>query len=131
MAAAGITIGDLLADSGYAYRTPESWALPLRRLGARLVQDLHPNDRGPNGTHMGAICANGNLYCPATPKTLLELSPLRPAQTQNRSPRTTKRPPSSPTTSSRASQVPTATATSASPAPPARAGCAARRARRR
>jgi hypothetical protein len=76
MHTSGIQIGDLLADSGYAYRRPETWALPLRRLGARLVQDLHPNDRGPNGTHMGAILANGNLYCPATPNQLLELRPL-------------------------------------------------------
>lgn len=76
MAASGITIGDLLADSGYAYRVAENWALPLRQLGAGLIQDLHPNDRGPHGTHHGAICHNGNLYCPATPKPLLELSPL-------------------------------------------------------
>jgi hypothetical protein len=78
MTADGIEIGDLLADSGYAYRKPESWALPLRRLGARLVHDLHPHDRGPKGSHMGAILANGNLYCPATPKPLLELQPLAP-----------------------------------------------------
>ena len=44
--------------------------------GAQLVQDLHPHDRGPRGTHHGAIIANGNLYCPATPRTLLELGPL-------------------------------------------------------
>jgi hypothetical protein len=76
MHASGVRVGDLLADSGYAYRRPENWALPLRRLGGRLVQDLHPNDRGPNATHMGAICSNGSLYCPATPRTLLELEPL-------------------------------------------------------
>jgi len=76
MAKSGIEIGDLLADSGYAHRRPESWALPVRRLGARLVQDLHPHDRGPKGTHMGAILANGALYCPATPSALLELGPL-------------------------------------------------------
>jgi hypothetical protein len=76
MARAAIPVGDVLADSGYAYRVAEHWALPLRRLGARLVQDLHPNDRGPQGTHMGAIRSNGSLYCPATPTALLELSPL-------------------------------------------------------
>jgi hypothetical protein len=76
MVADGNEIGDLLADSGYAYRLPEHWALPLRRLGAGLIQDLHPNDRGPQGTHMGAIRSNGALYCPATPTALLELSPL-------------------------------------------------------
>jgi hypothetical protein len=40
------------------------------------VQDLHPNDRGPRGTHHGAIIANGHLYCPATPRPLLELAPV-------------------------------------------------------
>jgi hypothetical protein len=72
----GIQPGDLLADSGYAYRVAERWALPLRALGIELIQDLHPNDRGPHGTHHGATCHNGALYCPATPKPLLELSPL-------------------------------------------------------
>lgn len=76
MAMSGIEIGDVLADSGYAYRVPETWALPMRRLGIELVQELHPADRGPKGTHMGAIRANGNLYCPATPTALLELGPL-------------------------------------------------------
>jgi hypothetical protein len=72
----GITIADLLADSGYAYRTPEHWALPIRQLGVELIVDLHPNDRGTNGTHHGAICHNGRLYCPATPTALLDISPL-------------------------------------------------------
>jgi hypothetical protein len=76
MRADGITISDVLADSGYAYRVPETWALPVRALGAQLIHDLHPNDRGPNGTHMGAIQSNGRLYCPATPRPLLELGPL-------------------------------------------------------
>ncbi|MGH2749863.1 MAG: hypothetical protein ACRDK3_03170 [Actinomycetota bacterium] len=74
--ASGQAIGDLLADSGYAHRSAANWALPLRRLGARLVTDLHPHDRGPKGTFAGAIASNGNLYCPATPKALLELSPI-------------------------------------------------------
>ena len=72
----GIPLGDILADSGYAHRDAEAWAIPLRQAGAQLVQDLHPHDRGPRGTHHGAIIANGNLYCPATPRTLLELGPL-------------------------------------------------------
>jgi hypothetical protein len=75
MVASSIPVTDLLADSGYAYRRPETWALPLRRLGVHIVQDLHPRDRGPKGTHMGAVCANGALYCPATPRPLLELAP--------------------------------------------------------
>ena len=79
MVSDGITVGDLLADSGYAYRVPTTWALPLRTLGIDLIQDLHPRDRGPRGTHMGATSANGNLYCPATPNKLLELAPLAPS----------------------------------------------------
>jgi hypothetical protein len=71
MAAAGIPLGDVLADSGYAHRDAPAWAIPLRAAGAQLIQDLHP----------GAIIANGNLYCPATPKPLLELGPLGPAAT--------------------------------------------------
>jgi hypothetical protein len=76
MPAAGIPPGDILADSGYAHRDASAWAVPLRRAGASLIQDLHPHDRGPKGTHEGAIIANGNLYCPKTPRSLLELGPL-------------------------------------------------------
>jgi hypothetical protein len=78
MPAAGIPLGDIINDSGYAHRDATAWAIPLRRAGAQLVQDLHPHDRGPQGTHHGAVIANGNLYCPATPKPLLELAPLPP-----------------------------------------------------
>jgi hypothetical protein len=78
MPAAGIGLGDILGDSGYAHRDAQAWAIPLRHAGAQLVQDLHPHDRGPRGTHDGAVIANGNLYCPQTPSTLLELGPLPP-----------------------------------------------------
>jgi len=81
MLASGIVIGDLLADSGYSYRQPATFAFPARALGAQLIVDLHPNDRGPKGTHHGAIINNGRLYCPATPTTLLELGPLHRAAT--------------------------------------------------
>jgi hypothetical protein len=84
MPAAGIPLGDVLADSGYAHRDAGAWALPLREAGARLVQDLHPHDRGPRGTHQGAIIANGNLYCPATPRSLLELGPPAPGAAKER-----------------------------------------------
>ncbi len=76
MPAAGIPLGDVLADSGYAHRDADAWALPMRTAGAQLIQDLHPHDRGPKGTHDGAIIANGSLYCPKTPRTLTELGPL-------------------------------------------------------
>jgi hypothetical protein len=78
MPADGIPLGDLLADSGCSHRVPAGWAIPLRQAGARLVQDLHPHDRGPQGTHHGAIVCNGCLYCPATPEPLLHLSPPPP-----------------------------------------------------
>ena len=72
----GIPLGDILDDSGYAHRAAAAWAIPLRAAGAQLIQDLHPSDRGPKGTHEGAIISNGNLYCPQTPRSLLELGPL-------------------------------------------------------
>jgi len=70
-----IPLGDILGDSGYAHRDADAWAVPLRAAGAQLVQDLHPHDRGPKGTHHGAVISNGNLYCPQTPRPLLELGP--------------------------------------------------------
>jgi hypothetical protein len=76
MAQAGHGLGDVLCDSGYAHRLPEHWALPIRRAGGRLVMDLHPHDRGRHGTFGGAICFNGNLYCPATPEGLFDIEPL-------------------------------------------------------
>ena len=67
MPAAGIPLGDILGDSGYAHRDASAWALPIRQAGAQLIQDLHPHDRGPTGTHHGATIANGNLYCRPRP----------------------------------------------------------------
>jgi hypothetical protein len=81
MPAAGVPLGDVLADSGYSHRVPGNWASPLRAAGAQLVQELHPHDRGPKGTHAGAVIANGNLYCPAAPRMLLETGPLARAAT--------------------------------------------------
>ena len=72
----GIPLGDILAGSGCSHRIPPHWAAPLRTAGAALIQDLHPNDRGPKGTHQGAVVASGNLYCPCTPRPLLGLAPL-------------------------------------------------------
>src|ERR1035438_5485247 len=72
----GVAIGDVVADSGYAYRVPAHFALRMRALGAGLVMDLHPSDRGTQGTYGGAICFNGALYCPATPRALFLIEPL-------------------------------------------------------
>lgn len=76
MASTGVAVGDVLADSGYAHRVSENWAGRMRRIGADLVQDLHPTDRGPKGTFGGAVIANGNLWCPAIPPALLAIGPL-------------------------------------------------------
>lgn len=63
----GIPLGDVLADSGYSHRVPQHWTAPPRAAGAALVQDLHPHDRGPRGTHAGAVIANGNRPPGAAP----------------------------------------------------------------
>ncbi len=76
MSESQIAIGDVISDSGYAHRVPEHWAARLRHIGAELVTDLHPFDRGPKGTHGGAVIFNGALYCPSTPKALFDLGPL-------------------------------------------------------
>ncbi len=76
LVSSGVSLGDILADSGYAHRIPNNWAIPLRMLGANIVTDLHPADRGKAGTFAGARCFNANLYCPATPEALFEVEPL-------------------------------------------------------
>jgi hypothetical protein len=128
----GIALGDILADSGYAHRDADAWAIPLRQSGAELVQDLHPSDRGPRGTHHGAIIANGNLYCPATPTMLLELAPLArdatPEQAAAHDQQTAETAPWR-SANSAASPATTPTATTASPAPRSWARSAARSAR--
>jgi hypothetical protein len=77
MAKDAIALGDVLCDSGYSHRVPANWAARIRLAGGELVMDLHSSDRGPQGTHFGAVIANGGLYCPSTPSALLSLGPLR------------------------------------------------------
>jgi hypothetical protein len=119
--AAGIPLGDILADSdsdsGYAYRVPATWAIPLRAAGASLVQDLHPSDRGPHGTHHGAIISNGNLYCPQAPRALLQPGPLARDSPPSRCPRTIPGPRNSPAASSARSPLRTSAATTGSCTP--------------
>jgi hypothetical protein len=71
-----IPLKNVLCDCGYSNRDPENLATPLRTAGAQLVMDLHPQDRGRKGSFEGAVIANGQLYCPATPHSLFELGPL-------------------------------------------------------
>ena len=132
MAASGVAVGDVLADSGYAHRTAERWATPLRQIGARLVQDLHPHDRGPKGVHEGAVLSNGSLYCPETPPPLLALGPTPRGADASRARRARPRgPTSSPAGGSVRSARRTPTATTARAAPPRSGRRAARSCRRR
>jgi hypothetical protein len=54
MPAAGIPIGDILADSGYAHRVPQHWAIPLRAAGAALIQDLMGTWQATAANDMGS-----------------------------------------------------------------------------
>ena len=103
-------------------------SLLRRAAGAALVQDLHPHDRGPRGTHEGAVISNGSLYCPAAPRALLETGPLARAATRDQAAahdaRTAELAPWR-TASSAASPATTPTATTASSAPQSRARSAA------
>ena len=93
---------------------------PARAAGASLVQDLHPNDRGPRGTHHGAIIANGCLYCPDTPAA----AGTGPAATRRRTAARRPRPADrrAARTSSASTPARTPTATAGWPAPPSREG---------
>jgi len=125
----GIPPGDILGDSGYAHRDAGARAIPLRTAGAQLVQDLHPHDRGPKGTHHGAIISNGNLYCPQAPRPLPEPGPLARTATSRQAAdhdRKTAELASWRTASSAASPQTTKTATTACSAPPPWARSAAR-----
>ena len=49
LAASGVALGDVLADSGYAHRVAEHWALPLRAAGRRDRDRPAPRRPGPPG----------------------------------------------------------------------------------
>ena len=127
MPRAGIPLGDVLCDSGYAHRVPEHFALPLRRAGASLVMDLHPHDRGTQGTHQGADLVEREPLLPDDAQ-----GPLRPRAARQRGPArkrpapTTGAAPSSPATSSAGSEPTTPTATTGCRARPSWASSAAR-----
>ena len=134
MPGAGIPPGDIPADSGYAHRDAGAWAIPLRAAGAQLVQDLHPSDRGPRGTHHGAIIANGNLYCPMTPRPLPGPGPLARDATAGQADAHDQQTAETAflrTANSARSPATTPTATTGSCAPRSRARSAARSARNR
>jgi hypothetical protein len=118
MPAHGIPLGDILDDSGYAHRDADAWALPLRAAGAQLIQDLHPHDRSPKGTHQGAIISNGTSTAQARPARCWSSGRSPAPPPKNRPPATTAMPASWLATSSAVTPPTTKTATTASPAPP-------------
>jgi hypothetical protein len=129
MPAAGIPLGDVLADSGYSHRVPQHWASPLRQAGAQLVQDLHPHDRGPRAPTTARSSATGTCTALRHPARCCNSGRPPPARRKNRPPATTARPLNSPATSSAASPPTTPTVTTASSAQPLWARSAARSAR--
>ena len=100
-------IGAILDDCGYSHRDADAWAIPLRAAGAQLVQDLHPHDRGPKGTHEGAVICNGNLCCPGTANAAGARAPSPVPPPASRTRTSTARQPSWPGTSSAASPATT------------------------
>jgi hypothetical protein len=131
MPASGIALGDIIADSGYSHRKAGTWALPLRQAGASLVQDLHPNDRGPRGTHDGPVMQTETCTVPPHRKRCCSSSPCHPAPHPPTPPPTTSRPPNSPGTNSAFTPARTPTATAVTPAQPSPGKSAARSAPRR
>ena len=125
MPAAGIPLGDVLADSGYAHRDADAWALPLRQAGAQLIQDLHPHDADPRAptTAPSSPTATSTARAPPAPCWNSDRSPAMPPRT--RPPPTTSRQPNSRGTNSARSPATTPTATTGSRAPRSRARSAA------
>lgn len=66
----------LVADRGYTFSKAENWADPLRELGVDSVFDLHPHQRGRQGTYKGTLQIDGQLYCPAMPDSLHDVERL-------------------------------------------------------
>jgi hypothetical protein len=71
---AGVPIDHLKADSAYPYKN--GWTASMGELGVGLTVQLHPNLSGLRGEHKGALCVDGDLYCPMIPENLTEL-PIR------------------------------------------------------
>jgi hypothetical protein len=117
MPADHIAPGDVIADSGYSRRVPETWADPLRAAGAQHV--LAPSS--PAGT------------CTAPPPRshYWRWRRCRPAPPRPASPPTTRNPANWPATSSASTPATTPTATAGTPAPPPPARSAAPSSRRR
>jgi hypothetical protein len=131
MPAAGIPLGDILADSGYAHRDADAWALPLRQAGASSSRTCTRTTAAPRAPTTAPSSPTATSTARAHPARCWNYGRW-PAPPQAGKPRTTTaRPPSSPATSSAGSPATTKTATTASPARPPWARSAVRSAPRR
>ena len=77
---AAIPIGDLLADSGYSYRQPETFALPPAHSASNSWSICTPTTAAPKAPTTARSPQRPALL-PRHPHTLLALGPLPPAAT--------------------------------------------------
>ncbi|MFJ9851166.1 hypothetical protein [Streptomyces sp. NPDC101150] len=64
--------GVLAADRAYTAQKTNHFAAPARRLGYKLALDYKREERGVQGTHLGALLVDGSLACPAIPTALAQ-----------------------------------------------------------
>ena len=110
----GIPLGDILADSGYAHRDADAWAIPLRQAGAQLIQDLHPSAAAPAAPTTAPSSPTATCTARPHPARCSSSHPWPATPPRPEPPRTTPGPPSSPGTSSGRSPATTPTATTGS-----------------
>ncbi|MGW6915602.1 hypothetical protein ACWGB8_17550 [Kitasatospora sp. NPDC054939] len=64
----GLPAGILAADRAYTDQTTGHFQAPARRLGYKLALDYKQEQRGIQGTHLGAVLVDGHLACPLIPE---------------------------------------------------------------
>ncbi|MFD3421289.1 hypothetical protein [Streptomyces decoyicus] len=65
--------GFAAADRAYTKLRPKDFHQPMRGLGFMPVLDFSKTQVGPETHHQGAIAKVGRLFCPRTPRRLLDL----------------------------------------------------------
>ncbi|MFJ4921166.1 hypothetical protein [Streptomyces sp. NPDC088725] len=66
----GLPPGTCAADRAYTGCAPESFQIPVRRLGYRLALDYKVENRGQQGSWQGALLIDGSMACPHMPVAL-------------------------------------------------------------
>ncbi|MEV7928525.1 hypothetical protein [Kitasatospora sp. NPDC088779] len=66
----GLPIGLLAADRAYTDQVTEHFQSHVRRLGYQLALDYKQDQRGIQGSHLGAALVDGTLACPLMPEPL-------------------------------------------------------------